>query len=399
MLATETIRSVNELTGWWARSAVPKAAEGTVFSAAGVWPLLALLAGGADGRARGELHGALSIAGADSASARGRELIEALGAMEGVAAATGLWTRAERVPLRPVWAAALPPGVHADLTGDLDRDRAALDAWATRHTDGQITGLPVPLTADTLLVLAGALLLRTRWTRPFGEGRLEPDDGPWRGRRLTGLYRSGPDLDLLRVAPDTPAGPLTLAEVAGDNGLEVRLVRGAAGVPGGEVLQAAVAVLEGEHPALPGSALPYGEPAPGVRVVEATSWEDRPTLNLATVRFTVRAEHDLLDSAGLFGLRTATDPGRGHFPGISPTPLAVTSARQSMTAGFTATGFEAAAVTSVGMGLGGVPRQRSKQVGARFDQPFGFLARHRASGLILAAGWVTDPDKAPNRPW
>ncbi|MGW3041382.1 hypothetical protein ACWC9T_15390 [Kitasatospora sp. NPDC001159] len=33
-----------------------------------------------------------------------------------------------------------------------------------------------------------------------------------------------------------------------------------------------------------------------------------------------------------------------------------------------------------------------------FARPFGFLAVHRLSGLVLAAGWVTEPDPAVD-PW
>ncbi|WP_349307902.1 MULTISPECIES: hypothetical protein [unclassified Streptomyces] len=29
-----------------------------------------------------------------------------------------------------------------------------------------------------------------------------------------------------------------------------------------------------------------------------------------------------------------------------------------------------------------------------FGRPFGFLAVHHATGLVLAAGWVTDPHDA-----
>ncbi|MFF7473916.1 hypothetical protein [Streptomyces sp. NPDC008092] len=32
-------------------------------------------------------------------------------------------------------------------------------------------------------------------------------------------------------------------------------------------------------------------------------------------------------------------------------------------------------------------------------RPFGFLALHRHSRLVLAAGWVTDPLPLPEYPW
>ncbi|WP_431041345.1 serpin family protein [Streptomyces sp. P1-3] len=399
MLDTGTVRGVNAMTGDWARAAVGEAAEGTVFSAAGVWPLLALLAQGADGPARRELEAALGIEGADSPLASGRAVIEALAAMDGVAAATGLWTRPDLVPVRAAWEAALPPGVRGELTGHPERDQAELDAWASRCTRGEVARMPVPVTPDTVLVLAGALLLETTWGVPFAEGWLEPERGPWQGRRLLGLHQTVKDLDRVRVAPHTAAGPLTLAEVPGHNGLAVHLLLGAEGTPGGEVLNAGLAALGGDCATVPGSALPFGESGPGVSVCEATAWEPDPTLTICTPRFTVRADHDLLKRPELFGLRTAMDASRGHFPGISPTPLAVSSGQQTMTAGFSAEGFKAAAVSAVGMGVGGVPWARSRQIGVRFDRPFGFLAVHRASGLVLAAGWVTDPDDAPDRPW
>ncbi|MGW1890610.1 serpin family protein [Streptomyces sp. NPDC002004] len=400
MIAATTVGSVNELTGRWARTAVGRGDEGTVLSAAGVWPLLALLAGGADGPARQELHGALGIRGTDSAAALGREAIEALGAMAGVAAATGLWTRQDRVPVHPEWQAALPEGVHGALAGEPVLDRKELDAWASRHTDGAIPSMPVPLSADTLLVLAGALLVRTTWLQPFREGWMRPSSGPWEGRSLAGLVRSTTDLDgVLRVVPDTPAGPLTLSGVAGDNGLDVHLVLGVEDAPGGEVLEAGIAAVGGVYPGCPGSALPLGEAGPGVDVMEVTSWDATPSLVLNTPQFTVSARHDLLRHAELFGLRSATDTSRGHFPGISPTPLALSSGAQNMTAGFSREGFFAAAVTAFSLDAGGVPQQKAKLVSVKYERPFGFLAVHRATGLVLTAGWVTEPEAAVGRPW
>ncbi|MER7185772.1 proteinase inhibitor I4 serpin, partial [Streptomyces hyaluromycini] len=53
-----------------------------------------------------------------------------------------------------------------------------------------------------------------------------------------------------------------------------------------------------------------------------------------------------------------------------------------------------AAVTAVVAAPGGGPpqhRHESTVVRAAFDRPFGFLAVHRESRLVLAAGWVTEP--------
>jgi hypothetical protein len=89
----------------------------------------------------------------------------------------------------------------------------------------------------------------------------------------------------------------------------------------------------------------------------------------------------------------------GHFPGISADPLFVGSARQSAMARFFARGFEAAAVTAFGAAGGAMPRLSwtTTVVEAVYDRPFGFLALHRHSRLVLAAGWVTDPEPYPDQ--
>ncbi|KOV63726.1 hypothetical protein [Streptomyces sp. MMG1121] len=61
----EAVRAVNRLTRRWAAAS---AQDGTVFSAAGVWPLLAFLAEGAAGRARAEPAGAGGGVGDGSAA-------------------------------------------------------------------------------------------------------------------------------------------------------------------------------------------------------------------------------------------------------------------------------------------------------------------------------------------
>ncbi|MFJ9848259.1 serpin family protein [Streptomyces sp. NPDC101150] len=186
---------------------------------------------------------------------------------------------------------------------------------------------------------------------------------------------------------------LTSAEVSGGNGLDVHLLLGPPAMPGGEVLRHGVAALDGAYPALSGTELADGA-GPGVGVRTVTSWDRRPLAKLTCVGFTVEADHDLLKRAELFGLASATDTSRGHFPGISPQPLAVSSARQAVTATFGPQGFRAAAATSIDLQLGSAlrPQERAQLVSAVFDRPFGFLAVHRESGLVLVAGWVTDPD-------
>jgi len=347
------VEAVNNLAGRWAATADPQ--RGTVFSAASVWPLLALLADAAAGPARDELLAA--VGPVDDPRAIALELIGALDGIPQVRAALGVWVRAG-LPLTPAWSGA------AALT-----DQAALDEWARRRTGGLIGRMPIRLTDETLLVLAGALTVRTPWRRPFEPG--------FRG----GLFRHGNDFDSVSVI-DTPSGPLTRVCVEGTGSIDVHLLMGATLADGIRTL--------GQAGITGSQLLTGGGTGPGISLEETRSFDPAPELLLITQPFTIDAGHDLLDgdNAVLFGLATATDTSRGHFPGISPKPLAISAARQDAMAAFSATGFEAAAVTAMGAVAGGLPPHTKQVLRVEVKPPFGFFAVHRPTGLVLTAGWI-----------
>jgi hypothetical protein len=390
-LTEETVRRVNGLTARWAQ-AVP---EGTVFSAPGVWPLLAFLADGAAGPARAELAGALGMP-AEQAAGAARELLVATASVAGLDAALGLWTH-HGLPLREEWRAGLPAGAHGVFGDDLVTARERLDAWAAERTGGLVERMPVTLTREARMVLASALALRTDWRQPFTELPLRPDSGPWQARTLRGLHRRSVRPDRVGVA-GTPDGFVTALTVPGDNGVDVHLVLGEERMTSGQVLAAGVGIVERGLPLTAGGALPHGHVGPGLHVEQQPAAAPEPrTLDVRTVAYEVRADHDLLALSGLFGLTAASDTRAGHFPGVSAYPLAVGEARQSAVARFGALGFRAAAVTAVVAAPGGVPQYRYETTVVRvaFDRPFGFLAADRDSRLVLAAGWVTDPAPYP----
>ncbi|WP_133912613.1 serpin family protein [Streptomyces sp. NBC_00582] len=380
---------VNGLTTRWAAADHPQG--GSVFSAAGLWPLLAFLADGATGRAREELAGALGVA-ADQAAGAARELLGLMECVEGMEAALGLWT-VRTVELAKAWVAGLPAGTHGVLTGDPSADRPALDAWAAERTGGRIARMPVRLDGDSSLVLATASALRTDWEVPF-----TGDIGVWTGERpsgedVAGLHRTTTDLDAVGVAR-TPDGTVTEARVRGVNGLDVHLLLGEERMTRGQVLGAGVEIVGGGLPVVPGGRLPHGAAGPGLRVERQWVREPAPpSLVLTAVEFELTVEHDFLTHRDLFGLATATDGRPGHFAGISGAPLGLRSARQTATAAFSAEGFRATAVTAteaIWLSAEELPYETTV-VRVAFDRPFGFLAVHRASGLVLTAGWVTEP--------
>jgi hypothetical protein len=383
-----TVDAVNRLTARWADTAT----GGTVFSAAGVWPLLAFLADGASGAARAELADAVGMP-ADQAAGAARELLALMSSMRGLDSALGLWTK-RGLDVREEWRAGVPADTYGVLDDDLQAGQKVLDAWAAERTGGLIEHMPVTLAEDVMMVLASALALRTDWPRPFDERRLAAEAGPWQGRTLLGLWRRGVRLDRIGVA-NTPAGFVTELKVPGDNGIDVHLLLGEERMTPGQVLGAGVDILGRRLPVVPSGQLPYGEVGPGLLIEQQRCTTPQPPeLAVTTVAYDMSARHDLLELHGLFGLTTARDTDYGHFPGISAFPLAIGAAEQSTVAQFGALGFRAAAVTAIApVPAGALPDYRyvTTVVKARFDRPFGFLAVHRESRLALTAGWVTDP--------
>lgn len=383
-----SVRAVNRLTARWAATVTGHG--DTVFSGSDLWPLLAVLAHAADGPARTELEDAAGLPAAEAADAS-RGFLEALRSIRGTRTALGLWTRAG-LPLHADWTARLPAGTVGTFVGDLETDRGNLDAWVVGQTDGLLRKFPLEIGEDTELALAAAQTVRTRWLQPFHETESVPDSGPWQGRYLIALRRTTSLPDRVAVA-QTPDGPLTVLKVLGDTGVDVHLVMGTRDMTPSQVLSHGIGTLSGLGSPVPGDRLPLGDAGPGLRVSTERSSTPEPELDVVTVPFRVEAHHDLLEQAALFGLSTAMDTSRGHFPEISPEPLAIGTAGQSGLAVFDDTGFESASVTAVAAVAGGVPRSRYtvRRVQASFDRPFGFLTVHRTSRLVLNAGWVAHP--------
>ncbi|MEV7024734.1 serpin family protein [Kitasatospora sp. NPDC093558] len=399
MSKAEIVRGVNGLGARWAEHALADGRQ-TVLMPAGVWPLLGLVAPAGSPAVRRELEDVLGLP-ADAASERARQLLGLLGDMPGTSAALGLWT-AQGVRPRPEWLAGLPADVIGRLTGDPELDRKTLDAWASRCTDGLIDAMPVQVDENTRFVLASALTVKTEWIRRFSPGGYV--DGDTWGRDVEYLSRSTSLLDRAAVA-DTPAGPVTEVRVLGKHDIDVHLLLGEPDAPAGAVLAAGFGILAHRHPRVTADRLPTGTPGPGLTIGWQRSYLREPVLAVCVPQFTVEADHDLLEHRGLFGLTTASRPSatENHLPGLSgdDEPLVVASARQAATASFGPRGFRAAAVTALGVAIGAaasLPPYSVRHVRADFGRPFGFLAVHRTSGLVLAAGWVTDPDDYKD-PW
>ncbi len=350
------VASSNDLTARWC------AAAGTgefLLSGAGVWPLLAILASAADGPARDELQAAV---GAGHGTAEAVDLLRILSEGAATNAALGIWVRAG-LPLHQEWVATLPAGVIEELAG-----QSKLDEWASEHTLGMIEHFPMQVSPEDLLVLATALAAKTRWRDEFGG--------------YEDLYRSSADLDQVTVLQPN-FSPVTRVIVEGEDDLDVHLLQG------DDALRVGIRALADSGDAEPGSALPVSFTAPGLTVNTETSIRNIDYIELQLPSFVMHDQHNLTASAELFGLSSALDDSYGHFPAISTKPLAVSRAAQQGYAEFSANGFEAAVVTALTMKAAtGAPSRdpetwQIRVIDVNFEPPFGFLAVHRSSGLVI----------------
>ncbi|NKY86948.1 serpin family protein [Nocardia veterana] len=370
------VAAANALTEKWCEAA---GSEDFALSGCGIWPLLALLARPAAEPARSELATAAGIS-AMSAHDAAITLLRRIEAAESIRAALGVWVR-DGVGLRDEWLRTLPPGTIAALRGT-----EGLDDWARQHTDGLIDRFPAPIGPATAFALATAVVARTAWRQSFHADVLEPATGPWRGHRGPALARYSTDLgDAAVLVADTPVSRVV---VRGASDLDVHLLLGAQDAPAAAVLAAGLGALDGSVD----TRRPASDAAgPGLEVRHVTAVAD--TLRIQLPPFMIRSTHDLLREPARFGLTAATTAEHNPFPGLSPTALRVTAAAQDVCARFTADGFAAAAVTAVLMEPTGMPPAPSDalMIAVDFDRPFGFLAVHRPTGLVIVAGWVATP--------
>ncbi len=382
-MTDDVMRAVTGLTARWAREAP---AGNSVLSGLGLWPLLAILATGADEPGRSELATAAET-DAGAAAGMAARLVATLERSQDLHAALGVWIR-DDLKLAESFDDVMPAPLRGILTGDATKDKTMLDTWASKHTGGLIPAMPLQVTPDLVLALASALSVNTTWARPFEEQRRRLHDGPWAGE-WRWLSRTDPDPSTITVYDG-----LVTATVKGEADVDVVLGLGTPEASAQQVVPALVESLG--RTGTTGADLlartePGAEPGPGLHVVTTTA--RKPDVQLSLPSFEVRSEHDLLEHAGLFGLGTVstTPPGRGHFSAISPEPLKVSQAKQSVFARFFATGFEAAAVTAIGMTRMAAMSPSARRLRLDLDRPFAFAAVHRETRLPIVAGWIAEP--------
>ena len=108
-------------------------------------------------------------------------------------------------------------------------------------------------------------------------------------------------------------------------------------------------------------------------------------IGLALPRFTLEYKRDLSDDLKALGMRIAFDPLRADFSGmadVAPERLFITKVLHKTFVDVNEEGTEAAAVTSVGIGLVSAPPTM------QINRPFLFAIRERLTGTILFLGQI-----------
>ncbi len=359
-----------------------------VASPLGAWLLLALAAPAATGQLRERLA---DILGADLDDARDAAAALLAEPHPAVSSAAATWLRDASTSTDAMrrWLAGLPAQVEV---GDMPT-QAQVDAWASEHTSGLIDVFPLTVTPRTVLILASALATRVSWEVPFD---LAPSvelgvRSTW-AERLTQALRSPQTHDAF-IATTQTVGDVAVHTATSTDGLAVTSVIASAGAEPAAVLAAAHEIALGSVRTRSLFDLPLGD-SPLWTVVEGRSDrgnEERHTAVLPA--WSARSTHELI--APEFGFAAAADV----LIGLLPPDDYQFEARQSAVARYSRTGFEAAAVTAIGIRATAMlePRGVRRTAILRFGHPYAVVAVAQGGGpwhgVPVFSAWVTDPEE------
>ncbi|HEX3977108.1 MAG TPA: hypothetical protein VHW96_12650 [Solirubrobacteraceae bacterium] len=396
---------------------------GSVSSALGVWLLLAACAPVAQGRDRAALEEALGCSAEDAAGLLAAFMTAAPPALK---VALAVWARiSDATAQASAWARGLPDGVQSGFMPS----QAEADAWAERETLGLIRKFPLDIDDMTRIVLASALATKVSWEVPFEVVPSAEHCGsasPWRAA-VSRLLWDGHAEARAMIARTEAAGVVAVHCAVAREDLTVVSVSGApevdrASVVAGAYEVAATVCGDWGRSACSLYDLPLGAGHSwDVSEREVPVFVAEPRLEriggVALPAWRVEGELNLMRSSA-FGTGPALETLRQL---IGPRPDDQCQARQAALASFTRYGFEAAAVTALGVRASAarLPVQRSVERTAvlRFDHPYAAVAvtgrppgmRQGPSagpsptdspfpGLPLFTAWVHEPIEPEDHP-
>jgi hypothetical protein len=331
-----------------------------------------------------------------------------------VAAGAGLWVRSAYATNRfHQWRAELPSVIDS---GDIPTQEQA-DDWARQRTLGLIKAFPLEITDEVVLLLASALATKVSWEVPFEvvpAAALHPS--PWAERLQRVLQtpraHAGHGHRQFLVATER-AGTVAVHLTGARGGLLVgSVIASDAGRAAGDVLAVAEEIVTAEaraagsfsHLSLFDLPLGAGEVWSITEEAAQTAAPDGREEQIFSVLPAWSADTDLDLNDDALGF---PDAARALAKVLVAGDYDLV-ARQAATARYSATGFEAAAVTAIGLRMSAVTTRtgirRTAQV--RFGHPFAAVAAAfdgsridpraapiptRWNGVPVFSAWVSEP--------
>lgn len=286
----------------------------------------------------------------------------------------------------------------AVTTGDVPTQPEA-DSWAREHTLGLIDIFPID-TSGLLILLASALATRVTWLRPFDLVDGDELHGAW-GRQPTRALHARSELGhSASIVATERAGTVAVHTAMADAGLRVTSVIAAPDVSRADVLAVAHQIATAHARSGIGSSLslfdlPLGDSALWT-ITERDADAGGQDVEAVLPAWHVESEHDLLTVPALaFGAAGEALMRRAQVAGR-------VEAVQSAVAKYTRHGFEAAAVTALGVAFSGrmpPPPGPYRTATVRFAHPYAVVATTSGhddpwNGLPVFAAWITEPDDA-----
>jgi serpin B len=347
--------------------------KNVIVSPLSAYMALGMTANGADGTTLDAMRTTLGHGGLDEEEANDayRTLIELLRGLDGdvdFGIANSIWHR-DDFPTSPAFVDASREYFDA-LVSALDfadpGATATINGWVEENTNGKITELIQEITPQDVMFLINAIYFKGAWQSPFDpdltrEAAFDLTDGTTVQARLMSrqddfLYQEN---ELFQ-------------------GVDLRYGRGAFSMT--VLLPAAGRALDDLLPQL-----------------DEARWDGWMTgfstqrILLELPRFTLEWEKKLNDALSALGMGIAFDRGNANFGRLAesgaplPGNLFITEVKQKTFIDVNEEGTEAAAATSVGVGVTSIPPTM------RVDRPFLFAIRERFSGTILFLGLVENP--------
>jgi serine protease inhibitor len=251
---------------------------------------------------------------------------------------------------------------------DFDQPDApkTINEWVRRQTNDKIPAVVERIPEEIILLLMSAIYFNGKWETPFNPEFTQ--DRPFyllngTTKELPTMYRSG-DFEYLK----------------GDGFQAVRLPYAGGGVR--------MVII------LPDADRTLAQLMDQLSIENWERWREQFSVKegqLYLPRFTTRYDKQLNQALSAMGMTEAFDDGRADFSGMRPVPpaLFVSQVRHVAYVDVNEAGTEAAAVTSVEMGI--TSAMPTETFLMQVDRPFFFAIEETSTGSILFTGLITEP--------